>query len=233
MYRKKILPTAGKKPVQTKKDEQLLSKETRSTIEKIKAAKKSSTPLARPDEENTLYVPQKYAGRVNLWREDDKIQNIGTIGLAPCISLVLYNPRTKSAMVAHFDSEAVGSTEYKAKEVAKALIKWWGGHSERIPTKITIVIGSSPDWSSEALVFLLRGACKEEIEEEPTQWITRTGDFYIRLSDGTLVEVSGSTTRGQKEQWERYMEKKREKPMKYDIVRLTNPLSHPTAYIQP
>jgi len=130
---------------------------------------------------NVIWVPQQYAVIAS-----GKKTFIGTLGMQPCVALVAHG--SAASMVAHFDSESVKEGDLNAEKVASQLLKKVG----QIAT-VWIVLGDSPDDSSNKIVGMLENAYKGTVIKEKSA----TGHIRLSRSTGKLYQLAFSVATGQ------------------------------------
>jgi len=157
---------------------------------KLKRAKVSldgfkDVAFTKFDMENALLTPQKHVVFAFGGNIAD-VSFIGTTGMAPCVGFCLYHKDTLSAAACHFDSDAAASSKFEAYDVACSVIERFQKDAGKKGIKARIIIGSSPDDSSDTIIGFLADAC-EDYDIDTEFYRAGTGDWAVQTLSGKMV----------------------------------------------
>lgn len=143
--------------------------------------------------DNVLLIAQKYSLIVSDVPEAGiRDRYIGTSGMGPCVGLHMYDAKTHTSYVAHFDDSSVRSshTRYEALKNIESDIEDFmravqehpkSGGSPQI--KANVILGSGAGSSSHLIAAKMEMACQSHGMTSRVVH-TQTGDFYASFSSG-------------------------------------------------
>lgn len=101
---------------------------------------------------NVMWVEQAHYGARFNYNGSGK-RYLVTVGLQPCVALVLYHPNSKSGIMAHFDSDATVVDSMDAGKIAAKMHRVMPAGD----LVVTGIFGCARDKTSDAIINSIKG----------------------------------------------------------------------------